>query len=162
MTRPRASRARAQRAARAAALALVAASSVGGCYTSVPVAAPPAPGTTLVLELNDRGRLALGDSIGPAAARIQGVVAAASDSSYALRVASVQYLNGQANRWSGEPLTVRADLLSGVRERRYSRPRTWAVIGGAVAIVAAVALSTDLLGVGTIRREVPTPPPKGQ
>jgi len=162
MTCARAHRARAQRAGRAAVLALVAASSGGGCYTSVPVAAPPAPGTTLVLELNDRGRLVLGDSIGTAAARIEGVVAAASDSSYALRVASVQYLNGQANRWSGEPLTVRADLLSGVRERRYSRPRTWAVIGATLAVVAAVALSTDLVGAGTLRRE-PTPPtPQGQ
>ena len=143
----------------ATALLLTGVSTLGGCYTSAPLTTTPAPGVTLVLDLNDRGRVALGDSIGTSASRVEGVVQASSDSSYVLRVSSVQYLNGQSNRWSGEPLTVRANLVSSARERRFSRSRTWALGIGAAAAVLTLALSTDLLGLGSIGRSPrPTPP----
>jgi hypothetical protein len=134
------------------ALVLAGVSSITGCYTQRPVTGAPPPGTTVVLDLSDRGRVALGDSIGTAASRIEGVVQSSSDSSYVLRVSSVQYLNGQSNRWSGEPLSVRTDLIGRTRERQFSRSRTWALGLGVAAAILTVALTTDLFGRGTLGR----------
>ncbi|HEU4630023.1 MAG TPA: hypothetical protein VFS08_09750 [Gemmatimonadaceae bacterium] len=142
------------------ALLLTAVASLSGCYTQVPVAGPPQPGTTLVVDLNDRGRLALGDSIGPSAEQIQGIVEASSDSSYVLRVESVRYLNGQTNRWSGEPLSLRTDLVGRARMRQFSRSRTWAVGLGVAAAVLTFALTTDLFGSGSLGK-VHEPPGGG-
>ena len=132
-----------------------------GCYVQAPLTGVPQPGTPVLLDLNDRGRVALGDSIGPSAARISGLVERGSDSAYVLRVSSVQYLNGQTNQWSGEPLTIRSDLVGRARTREYSRKRTWALGIGAVATVVAFALSQDLFGSGGIGKSTDPPPPVG-
>lgn len=144
------------------ALLLTAVASLSGCYTQAPVSGTPSPGTTLVVDLNDRGRLALGDSIGPSASRIQGVVASSSDSSYVLNVQSVVYLNGQTNHWSGEPLALRTDLIGHASERQYSRKRTWALGLGIAAAVITFALTTDLFGSGSLGRAHDPPPQGGQ
>lgn len=134
-----------------------------GCYTTVPVTGRPAADAVLVLDLNDRGRVALGDSIGPSASRIEGALQGVRDSSYVVRVASVQYLNGQSNRWSGEPLTVPLDLVRDVRERRFSRTRTYGLAAGILAAVVAVVVGTDLVGGGSEPgRGNPPPPPPDQ
>ena len=158
--RPRSSR----RVGRAwAALLLTASSTLGGCYTNLPVAGVPAPGSTLVLDLTDRGRVALSDSVGPSANRIEGVAAAGgSDSSYALRVSSVQFLNGQTNRWNGEPLNVRADLVGRAQERRFSRGRTYGLAALVVAAIVTVIVTTDLFVAGDAIPDPGTPPPDGQ
>jgi len=151
------------RRARAALLLLVGLQpALSACYTSVPVETTTAPGSTLLLDLNDRGRVALGDSIGSSAMRIEGVLATRSESSYVLRVSSVQYLNGQSNRWSGEPLSVPADLVGRARERRFSRARTYGLAAGVVAAIVAVVSSTDLFGSGGLGRTGEPPPPQGQ
>ena len=90
------------------------------------------------------------------------MVEASTDSSYVLRVSSVRYLNGQSNQWSGEPLTVRANLVSSAQERKFSRSRTWALGLGVAAAVLAVFLTTDLLGSGSPGRDPGAPPPDGQ
>lgn len=160
VSRPAPSRGRIRRGR--AALALAAVSWLSGCYVHAPVTGAPRPGTTVVLDLNDRGRAALGDSIGPSAEQIQGAVATSSDSSYVLRVESVRYISGQTNRWSGEPLLVRADLVGRMRERQFSRKRTLVLGLGAAAAILAVALSTDLFGSGELGRVIDPPPPLGQ
>jgi hypothetical protein len=144
------------------ALLLAGVTSLGGCYTYTPVVSTPAPGSALVLDLNDRGRLTLGDSIGPSASTVEGLVQAASDSQYVLRVSAVRYLNGQSNKWAGEPHTLRTDFVGRARERSYSRARTWALGIGAAAAVLVLALSTDLLGSGTPKRTTEPPPQQGQ
>ena len=145
------------------ALLLASVTALGGCYTYVPVVSAPAPGASLVLDLNDRGRVALGDSIGPSAATVTGVVQAASDSQYVLRVSSVHYLNGQSNQWSGEPLALRADLVGRARQKNYSRSRTWALGLGAAALLVGFLLSEDLLGNRGGPRKSPVPiPPEDQ
>lgn len=161
-TRPASAPGRVRRM-RAALLLLVGLQPVlSACYSAVPVETVTAPGSTLLLDLNDRGRVALGDSIGPSAARIEGVLATRSDSNYVLRVSSVQYLNGQSNRWSGEPLTIPADLVGRARERRFSRARTYGLAAGIVATIVAVVTSTDLFGTGGLGRNPDPPPGQGQ
>jgi hypothetical protein len=103
----------------------------------------------VALDLNDRGRVALSDSIGPSADRIEGEVQAAEDSAVVLRVTSVRYTNGQRHRWTNEPLTVRADLVRDLRARHLSRARTALVAGVSTAAFVAFVISRDLLGFGS-------------
>ena len=134
---------------------------MAGCYASMPVRGTPQAGSTVVLDLNDRGRVSLGDQIGPSARTIEGEVASASDSSYSLRVRSVSYLNGQSNRWSGEPLTVPVSLVSQATQRSFSRSRT-ALLSAAAAVALAVILkSTNLVGGGSSNGGDNPPPPPG-
>lgn len=108
----------------------------------------PAPGTTVVLDLNDRARVALGDRIGPSAAQIEGELTGRTDSSYTVRIASVHYLNGQTNQWSGEPFTVRSDLVSQAWQRDFSRARTIGLAAGAAVGLAALIAGIHLVGSG--------------
>lgn len=121
---------------------------LAGCYVYTPVAGSVAPTTYVALDITDRGRVGLGDQIGPAARRVEGVVKAETDSVFSLSVASVGYLNGQSNRWSGEPLTVRKDFITNVRERRFSRSRTIMASGSVVGGILVFALTRGLFGFG--------------
>jgi hypothetical protein len=121
------------------------------------VSSAPVPGATVILDLTDRGRVDLGDRVGPAAASIEGVVQQQSDSSYVLRVSSVQYLGGQQNKWSGEPLTVPATLVSRARLREFSRSRTTAIGLGIAAALAAVFIHTNFFGLSGPEQQPPPP-----
>jgi hypothetical protein len=142
---------------RALVLALAAVSPLVGCYSTHPLATAPTPGTTVVLDLNDRARVQLGDRIGPSAASIEGVVQPGSDSGYVINISSVKYLNGQTNQWSGERFSLSTSLVSQAWRRDFSRSRTWSLGIGIAAAIATVVLKTDLFsktGGGT-----PTSPP---
>jgi hypothetical protein len=116
------------------------------CYTTVPLAPAPAPGTTVLLDLNDRGRVELGDRIGPGATMIQGKLDARTDTTVQVRVDAVRYLNGQTNAWAGEPMTIPMRLVDQTWQRNFSRGRA-TVLGAAVAGALVLLLkSTNLLG----------------
>ena len=113
-----------------------------GCYVYTPVITTPAPSAYISLEISDR-------LIGPAATRVEGVLQSETDSLYAVNVASVGYLNGQSNRWSGEPLAVRKEFIAHVSERRFSRSRTALATSSLIGGILLFALSRGLLGSGT-------------
>src|SRR5258705_13325777 len=77
-----------------------------GCYSYVPVASTPAPGSVLSLQLNDSGRVALGKTLGPTVDKLEGAVESASDSAYTLKMQSVTFFNGQTSDWTGESVSV--------------------------------------------------------
>lgn len=133
---------------------------LAGCYASMPVQGTPMAGTTVVLDLNDRGRVALGDQIGPSARSIEGQVTSASDSTYSLRVSAVAYLNGQSNRWAGEPMSVPVNLVSQATQRTFSRTRSTLLGAAAAAALAILIMSTNLIG-GASGGVGGDPPPKG-
>lgn len=140
----------------------VSVATVSGCY--VYAAAPPAPvaGTYLQLELNDRGRVGLGDSVGPAAKVIEGTSITSSDSAYALRVSKVGYLNRQSNSWTGERLVISRMFVNNARERRFSKSRTGLAGTLAAAAVIGFVSSRGLLGFGSNPSEDPGPKPGEQ
>jgi hypothetical protein len=142
------------------ALILSATAPVSGCYSTQPVTTAPEPGATVVLDLNDRARYLLGDRIGPAAASIEGVMQAGTDSGYSIRISSVSYLNGQSNKWSGEPFTVAPGLVSQAWRRDYSRTRTMSLGVGVAAALLTVILKSNLLG-GSAGSSLPEPRPGG-
>lgn len=147
------------RLGRACALAFLAGTSTG-CYSYVPIQTSAATsGMQVSLDVNDRGRVMLADSLGPAVSRIEGSVQSRADSGYVLNVSAVEYISGQRNRWSGEPLGVRDEQVGLARERRFSKLRTAVAVAVSVGAVLAIALTRDLLGSGTIGREPPDPGP---
>lgn len=137
--------------------ALIAA--VAGCYAYTPAPASPPPGTRLLLELSDKGRIGLGDSIGPAARTIEGTTISASDSSYALHVTKVGYVNGQSNNWTGEPLVVLRSFVSNAKEQRFSKSRTWLTATAATAAAITFIVTRGLGTFGGSSREGGGPKP---
>jgi hypothetical protein len=142
-------------------LALASVAPLSGCYTTQAVTSAPAPGTTVLLDLTDRGRVQLGDRIGPSASRIEGVVQTQSDTAYMVRISSVEYLNGQSNKWSGEPFLVPASLVSRAQLRQFSRSRTISVGAGIAAAIITVFMKTDFFGSGSNGKEGIPPPGNG-
>jgi hypothetical protein len=134
---------------------------LSGCYTTRQLATAPAPGTTVVLDLNDRARVQLGDQIGPSAASIEGVVQSGSDSGYVLSISSVTYLNGQSNQWSGERFAIAPGLVTQAWQREFSRSKTTALGLGIAAAILAAVLKTDLFGKSSGTPPVTPPPPGG-
>lgn len=132
------------------------------CYEYTPAPAAPGPGTQLLLELNDQGRVGLGDSIGPSGQVVEGTVASNTDSVYALRVVRVGYLNGQSNAWKGEPLMVRRDFVGIAKERKFSRGRTWITATGVSLAAVAFIASRQLLGFGSQAKKTGGGPPPQQ
>jgi hypothetical protein len=132
------------------------------CYVYTPAPTPSVPGTRLLLELNDRGRVGLGDSIGPSAQVVEGLVASNSDSAYTLRVVRVGYLNGQSNNWNGEPLFISREFVGIAKERTFSRSRSWLTVGGVSLAAVAFISSRGLLGFGSEGRKGGGGPPPQQ
>ena len=120
-----------------------------GCYTYTPLSTSPQPGAEIALDLNDRGRLGLADSLGPEVGRVEGRLIDRSDSALVVRVSDVIGLRGRRARWSGEPVTLRTDYLSAVAERQFSKQRTAVVVGSAAAAVIAFIATRSLLGSGS-------------
>lgn len=120
-----------------------------GCYAYGPAPANAMPGTRVLLELNDRGRVGLGDSIGPRGGILEGTVQSNSDSAYSLRMERVEYLNGQSNAWNGESLVVPKEFIGNARERTFSAGRTWLVAGAVTLAAVAFIASRHLLGFGS-------------
>lgn len=120
-----------------------------GCYVYPPVVSTPSPGVELRLDLNDRGRSALGPTIGSSAVNVEGVLKSPPDTAYVLGVTSVTYISGQANRWSGEPVTVSKNFVANTTQRTLSKSRTWLTIAIAAAGAVALAASVGLGGGGS-------------
>lgn len=133
-----------------------------GCYTYAPIPSVAAPGTELVLGLNDQGRVSLGQSVGPAAQSIEGTLKSNSDSAFVVAVSSVTYFNGGSNKWSGEPLTIGRSLVNDIKERQFSRSRTFLVVAGAAGALLAFAFSRNLFGNQSPDRQPNPGPPDGQ
>jgi len=152
---------RAKRIAGACLLAFLSGVS-SGCYVYTPVSSPPAPGTSLVLGLNDQGRVALGPSVGPSAQTVLGTLLSRNDSSFDLAVRSVVYLNGQSNKWSGEPLVVRTNLVQDTRQIQFSRGRTALTVALASAAVIGFAVTMGIYASQPPQRDPTLPPPSDQ
>ena len=134
---------------------------VSGCYTFIPAAANPSPGTDMVLGLNDQGRVTLGQSVGPAAETIEGTLQTKTDSSYVISVSSVRYFNGGSNTWSGEPLTVGTSSVQQAQERHFSAGKTVLAVGIAAAAVLSFILTRSLFSSSSPDKSGSTGPPEG-
>lgn len=135
---------------------------LAGCYVNQPVAElqpEPVPGTRLVIELTDPGRVAMAPQIGPDVSRVEGALVQRSDSQFVLGVAKVYGLYGTLQKWEGERLAFPAAYVRRLYERRLSIGRTVALAGGAAVGFVAFILSTSLVGGGNDGGSGPIGPP---
>ncbi|PYO40526.1 MAG: hypothetical protein DMD29_06150 [Gemmatimonadetes bacterium] len=122
-----------------------------GCYTNRPLTvAEPAPGTPVSLVLSDQGRVAVADSVGPSASRVQGTVVRATDGTWVVAIADVVGLDGRVTKWSGETVGFRTNYVAAPYERRFSKPKTILMVSSVVVGVGAVLATLKLVGLGGI------------
>jgi hypothetical protein len=116
---------------------------VTGCYTYVPLepSAPPPRDETVALEITDRGRLELGDRLGPGVLRVEGRITDATPDVLMVNVFRVAQINGQRSQWSGESVRLDRAFVGRVQERQLSRTRT-AIAVAAVAVGVGAFIAT--------------------
>ncbi|HEY9516232.1 MAG TPA: hypothetical protein VIQ74_11185 [Gemmatimonadaceae bacterium] len=130
-------------------LLLVVVMTTQGCYSYVPFnGATTTPGASISLELNDPGRVAVGERLGPELDRLDGVLTFASDSDIVLGVSEVRDIRGGVTTWSGETVHVRPAYTKQIFERRLDKRKTSFFAASAVALVGAFIITRNLAGWG--------------
>src|SRR5207237_10572640 len=94
-----------------------------------PAAGPLAPpaGAEMALDINGAGRIALGGSMGPEIARIEGRLVEGDSSAYTVAVRAITLLNGGDQTWRGERVQLKTEYVSAHYERRRSPVRAIAM-----------------------------------
>lgn len=137
---------------------------LSGCYAQIPLesgAPAPAPGTRVVIELSDQGRVGMDRQVGAEVASVEGALVSRSDTSYVLAVSAIVGLRGSVSRWQGERVTVRPEFVRRLSERRFSMGRTVVAVGVASAGFLAFVVSRSLLGGGNDGGPGKEDPPPG-
>ena len=122
---------------------------LAGCYTFEPVQGPsPVVGTEIAFDINDAGRVALGGSMGPEIAQIEGRLVEKGSADYLVAVTAVHLLRGGEQVWSKEPVRIKSEYVSSVYEKKFSAVKSVALGAVGVGLVAALA-GRSLIGGGT-------------
>lgn len=117
-----------------------------GCYSLQPVVGNPLPlGTEVGIDITDAGRVALGGSMGPEIAQIEGRLVSRDSAEYVLAVSMVHLLRGGEQVWTGERVRIKSEYVSSVKERKLSKGRTAAMAVASVAVIAAI-IRASLVG----------------
>jgi hypothetical protein len=155
---PRPAARRGRRARALVAGLLLGSTTLSACYVNVPVARSPVAGSLVALRLNDRGRVAMENALGPSVDRVEGAVVRGTDDEYVLAVSTVATLDGNSSRWAGEQVTLRREFVRDETERRFSRGRTIAAVGAGVAAVAAFIITRSVIGSASADPDRKLPP----
>jgi len=130
---------------------------LAGCYTLEPTGRiSPSLGTEVALDVNDAGRLALGGSMGPEIAQIEGHLVERDSGNYVVAVTVVHLLRGGEQSWSGEKARIKTEYVTSVYRRRLDRGRSIA-LGLAGVGIGAFLMTRAIQGFGPGDRP-PTPP----
>lgn len=115
---------------------------LAGCYSLQPVsAASPELGTVVAYDVNDAGRAALGQSVGPEIRQLEGRLVQKSDAEILLAVTAVRTFRGGEQVWKGERVTLKPEYLGNTYTKKFSTGRT--IIASAITLGAFVALATQ-------------------
>lgn len=133
---------------------------LNGCYEFVPAQTDVlVPGKPIALEINDQGRVGLGNQIGAEVRRLSGTLVSQSDQDYSLRVTELTFLNNRTSQWSGERVTVPRQYARTVFEQRLSGGRTMMATAVSAGLIVAAILVGSLTGRGGSSPDPPAPPP---
>jgi hypothetical protein len=118
---------------------------LGGCFSYVPVSpATMTPGATVSVGINDRGRVALTEQLGPGALRVHGQLLESSDSAATLSVSSIEFLDlSVPAQMAGERVEIPREYAADFRQRELSRSRTVLTI----VLAAAALVATSLIAI---------------
>jgi hypothetical protein len=118
----------------------------GACYTQVPLSGTPAPGARIIATITDGGVVAMSNAIGPGAQEVEGVIAAATPTSWDLRLLRVDHRGGSSIRWNNEPVTFPRDAFSNIYQKRLSKRRS--IVTGALLTVGAFVIAKGFTSLG--------------
>lgn len=121
---------------------------LAACYTLRPVqGVDPKVGSRIAFDVNDAGRAALGGTMGPEIAQVEGQLLEKENGSYLLAVSTVRLLRGGEQAWSGEQVRLKQEYLGPAYERRFSAGRTIGFgligVGGITAFFVTRSLLTS-------------------
>ena len=124
---------------------------MAGCYTLEPaMGVVPRVGSVVALDVNDLGRVALGGSMGPEIAQIEGPLVEKTPTEYVVAVKVVRLLRGGEQTWAGEQVHLKTEFVTSVSERRFSAGRSAVFAAGAVGVaVAGILAGRHVIGSGT-------------
>jgi hypothetical protein len=108
----------------------------------------PQVGTKVAFDVNDAGRVALGGTIGPEIAQVEGQLLEKDGQSFLLAMAVTRMLRGGEQVWSGEQVRVRSDYVMTSYERRFSMSRSIALGLISVGGFGAFLVTRELLANG--------------
>jgi len=121
-------------------LGLAAGAALAGCYSLQPVsAATPELGSVVAVDVNDAGRAALNQAVGPEVRQLEGRLVQRSEAEMLLAVTAVRTFRGGEQVWKGERVTLRPEYLGNTYAKRFSTGRT--IFASALTIGAFVALA---------------------
>lgn len=131
-----------------------------GCYsyTKAVTGAVP-PGTDVSLAITDQGRVGLSERIGSGVLRVNGQVVNPADSTWVVRVSSVEMMTGGKSHWAGEEVQLPRSYVSDVATREFSRKKTWLAVGVTVGALALIVGAVSLIGGGFEGSDSPSVPP---
>lgn len=116
-----------------------------GCYSYQPLqTGVPATGSRIAVVLNDRGRATLGDRLGSAIDKVDGLLVEGDGASVTLEVYRTMDLRGNAATWTGERVQLPKDGITGYQGRQFSKRRTFLLVGTVVGVIVGAALATNL------------------
>ena len=117
------------------------------CYRAVPIdASTPPVGETVSFVISDRGRVGLGDRLGPGVARVEGRVVEAGGEEFVVNVFRVASLNGETSAWSGETVRLNREYVERLQGRQLNKRRTALVAAGVTAVVVYFIATRGLGG----------------
>lgn len=109
-----------------------------GCYNAVPVVgAAPLPRGDVTIRMNDRGRLLVGNRLGPLVDKLQGRIVSADSGQVEIAVELAEDVRGRVARWGGERFTIPREGINTMNEKRLSKKRSWLLVGAIAVGVAA-------------------------
>lgn len=121
-----------------------------GCYSMRPLGgAEPQVGTKVAFDVSDAGRVALGGSMGPEIAQLEGQVIQKDSGGFLLAVSTTRLLRGGEQLWSGEQVRIKSEYLGPAYERRFSMGRSIALGVVGIGGFGAFMLTRGLIGLGT-------------
>ena len=107
-------------------------------------AAPPV-GQIVELQVTDRGRVGLGDRLGPGVQLITGRLVSEQPNDFVIAITSIKNIDGETTRWSGDTTRVDRGFIATVKGRQFSATRT-ALIAVAAGAAVYLMVSSKLLG----------------
>lgn len=127
--------------------ALIGGAVLAGCYSLQPMhGAEPQPGMRVAFDVTDTGRVAMGGSMGPQIAQVEGLLMGKDSTGYLVSVSTVRLIEGGQQIWSGEHVRLNPRFVASAYQRRFSLSRTIGLgavaAGGIAAFVGSISLVT--------------------
>ena len=132
---------------------------VAACYRQLPLETPlPQPEQRIVAQVTDTGVIAMSNALGPGAQEVEGIVIAADNTTWDLKMLRVDYRGGTSVFWKQEQVRFPRSALSQATERRFSSGRSWLAAGLVTSAALLAARFLGVLGGGGDEGKPPPPP----